>query len=258
MREIRMTSYLAAAATLSVAGALSLMPTPKTTAAFAGGDSTADHSAAAATPAASATVPSFAGDWRFDPARSDVPARPEGGRGGGGEGGRGRGGMGGGGGMGAGGFGRGGGGGGGGFGGGGGGFGGGGGRRGGGRNGGSGGAMSAGMGGGGGVRLPDLLQVAQTDSLVSLADSTGRTLEHITLVPMPPDTSAANHGIWSYAGAWKDGQLEVAHTNWRGMKIVDTLVLADDGHALVITTHVAGDDQMPARTFKRVYARVET
>ncbi len=110
-----------------------------------------------------------------------------------------------------------------------------------------------------GFRMPDRMHVEQTDSLVSLADSTGRVMERITLVAMPPDTAAANHGIFSYPGAWNaQHELEVAHTNWRGTKILDTYAIQDDGRSLVVTTHVAGDDRMPARTIKRVYARVES
>src|SRR5262249_36279559 len=151
-------------------------------------------------------APSLTGTWRFDPARSEVPRRLEGAARGGVRwgGGGGFGGMGGG--IG-------------------------GGRRGGGPGGARRGGPGAAPGASGfaGFRMPDVLHIAQTDSAVTLADSTDRMVERIALDAAPPDTSAANHGVWQYDGAWKDGALEVAHSNWRGLKIVDTYALEDDG-----------------------------
>jgi len=214
--------------------------------------------------------PDLNGQWRFEPKRSDaMPAPgaggehrgPRGGMGGegGGYGGR-HGGMGGGG-MGGGGFG-------------GGGFGGG--RGGPGGPGGMGGRGGAGgMGGRGGaggpgaaegdqgqgamhrpVRLPDLIHVTDTGEIVSFEDSTGTVLEEITTLGAAKDTLAHAPGAQVLAGEWRGDTLVVRHPSQRGAGATVTIRLEDKGDLLVFRTSLPAMGDMPARDFKRAYARV--
>jgi hypothetical protein len=207
-----------------------------------------------------AQVPDLTGYWRLDPKRSDTmrpdnggPERhgPRGGM----EGGMGRGGGGGGG------FG-------GGFGGHGGrgGYGGrGGGGMGGGMGRGPGGPEGAGQGGPGGpgggaeprpARLPELIHMTQTESVVSIEDSTGTVLQEITTLGGAPDTLAHAPNAQVSSGQWKGSQLVVERANPRGGKITQTVSLEDKGKLLVIRTKIEGSGDMPGREFKRAYARV--
>jgi len=189
---------------------------------------------ATATPAIS---PDLTGDWRLDPAHSDMP--PSGG--GGGEHGE-HGGGGGGGGWG----GHHGGGGGGGY---------------GGHHGGSGsqGANTASGGGGGGggrnARLPALIHITQTPTLVSFEDSTGVVLQEIATVAAVADTMTRAPGALHVSGTWTGGTLTVAHEGPRG-KVKETWQLEKSGAALDQVVAFESE-QMGARTMKRVYRRVE-
>lgn len=189
-------------------------------------------------------TPDLTGLWRLDAAHSDMMQRPEGGGpaggGPGGEMGRRRGGMGGGG-WGGGGMG--------------------GGRRGGGGWGDRGAGRGAEGEGGGApgsrpVRLPDLIHVTQTETLVSFEDSTGTVLQEITTLGSARDTLLHAPGASVVAGAWKDTALTVERQSPRG-KAVQTYALRDGGATLVVQTHIeASGGSMPARDFKRVYRRV--
>jgi len=204
--------------------------------------------------------PDLNGQWRLDPKRSDTMQRP--GEGSGGRGPRGaRGGWGGGGpGGGFGGGGRGG------FGGGRGGFGGGG-------RGGEG-DMGRGPGGESGrpegapseggearegrrpVRLPDLIHVTQTATIVSFEDSTGAVLQEVTTLGGGKDTLAHAPQAQVLTGEWKDDKLQVQRPGSGRMKMTETITLEDKGTLLVIRTKIESSGDMPAREFKRAYRRV--
>jgi hypothetical protein len=198
----------------------------------------------------SAGPPDLTGDWRLDPKHSDTPQRPGGGFGGGGGGG-------GGGRMGR----RGGGG--GGWGGGGGGWSG----RGGGRHGGGGeGGGEGGAGENGGdpsgsavgrpVRLPDLMRVTQTATVVSFADSSGAVLREIAEVPAGADTLPHAPGAEHLSGQWKGSKLVIQRTGPRDSKIIETISLENKGRSLQIDTKIEPGSERPSREFKRVYNRV--
>jgi hypothetical protein len=190
--------------------------------------------------------PNLTGQWRLDPRRSDTMQRPEaggaergarGGRGGWGEGG-GRGGRGAWGGRGGGGSGF-------------------GGRGGEGRMGpGRGGDQGPGEVGPRPVRLPDVMHVTQTESVVSFEDSTGVVLEEITTISVKEDTLAHAPGAQVLSGQWKDDKLEVERTGPRGGKVTQTITLEKDGKSLVIHTKMESSGDMPPREFKRVYQKV--
>ena len=206
--------------------------------------------------------PDLTGQWRLDPKRSDTMQRPSGdsesrgggrgmrgpgGMGGGGMGGRG--GMGGGGGMG-------------------------------GRGGMGGGDMGGpgGMGGGRGgrgarpsgdaegpggatagtrpVRLPDLMHVTQTASVVSFEDSSGTVLQEITTLGGAKDTLSHAPKAQVLTGEWKSDKLQVQRPGRGEMKMTETLTLEDKGDLLVIRTKIESSGDLPAREFKRAYRRV--
>ena len=178
--------------------------------------------------------PDLSGEWRLDAAHSDLPQRPPGGGGGYGGGG--------GGGWGGGGYG--------------------------GHGGGHRGHGDGGWGGGGGaeasgsdasrprpVRLPALMHVTATPTLVSVEDSTGAVLEEIATVSAEADTFAHAPGALHLAGRWKGDKLVIEREGPRG-KVTETISLEDKGAALVFHTKVESSGDMPSREFKRVYRKV--
>ena len=185
--------------------------------------------------------PDLTGDWRLDAAHSDAPPGPGSGadmRGGrGGPGGRGGGGRVGGGGRG--------------------GFGG---RRGGDGAGGAGrggeGPDGAGFAGGRPGRLPDLMHITQTRTLVSFEDTTGHVIREITTVSAEADTFAHVPGVLRLTGVWKGDHLVVQRSGGRGGSMTETITLEGDGHTLKIDTKLESGGSTPSREFKRVYQRV--
>ena len=186
--------------------------------------------------------PDLTGQWRLDSRRSDTMRRPEGGgerrggsggRGGGGEwGGRGEGGAG---------------------------------------EPGRGGRGSAGRSGGGRggdegparggprlARLPDVMHVTQTGSIVSFEDSSGAVVQEITTVDAKEDTLVHAPGAQVMRGEWKGGGLEVQRPGPRGAKVTQIITLEDEGKSLVIRTRMESSGSMPARDLKRVYRRTES
>ena len=205
--------------------------------------------------AASNTSPDLTGDWQLDPAHSDMPPSGGGGEhgehGGGGGGGGGGGHHGGGGGYGGGGYGGGGGG----YGGGGGGRGG---HHGGGGGGGTGSANAEGSGGGRGgrgPRLPALIHITQTPTLVSFEDSSGVVLQEIATVAAAADTMTRAPGALHVAGTWDSGKLTVTHEGPNG-KVKETWQLEKSGDAIDQVVAFQSE-QSGSRTMKRVYRRVE-
>jgi hypothetical protein len=181
--------------------------------------------------------PDLSGEWRLDPARSDMPKR--GGGSGGPRGGR----MGGGGGWGGGTGGE--------------------GHRGGRRGGGGGGGREsggpeAGQEGGGmrPGRLPEDFRIQQGEGALWFADSTGTSLLEINTGNAGADTSARAKDVQQLTGHWKGSHLVVQHPSWRGGKITETYSIDSNANTLTIRTQVDSDGTMPAMDFKRVYARV--
>lgn len=171
------------------------------------------------------------GEWRLDPAHSDMPPAGGGERSGGAHGGHGEHG----------------------------GYGGGGGGGWGGHHGGEG--ASAGSGGGGAgsggrsARLPALIHITQTPSLVSFEDSSGVVLQEIATVAAVADTMTRAPGALHVAGTWAAGTLTVSHEGPRG-KVTETWKLEPSGAALDQVVAFESPD-MGSRTMKRVYRRVE-
>lgn len=199
--------------------------------------------------------PDLTGMWRLDPARSDQPRGPEGGSAMRGPGGRaGRGGFGGRGGAGP-------------TGGPGGGDAGWGGRGGGGPQGEMGrsprGEGPGGERGGGDegrtaarpVRLPDLMHVTQTGTIVSFEDSTGKVIQEITTLTGGKDTLAHAPGAQVASGVWRDAGLVVERQSPRGGRITQVVTLEDKGNLLVVRVKIDMGGDMPAREMKRAYRR---
>jgi len=177
-----------------------------------------------------AKPPDLTGDWQLDPRRSDALPGP-GGAGGGGDhqggghhGGGGHGGWGGHGGGGGGEAGE-----------------------------GGGGERGAGASAARPVRLPDVMHITQTRTMVSFEDTTGHVLREITTVSAQADTFAHAPGALQAKGEWKGEQLVVEGSGQRG-KLTETITLEDKGQSLVIHTRLEGNGQ--SREFKRVYTLV--
>jgi hypothetical protein len=106
------------------------------------------------------------------------------------------------------------------------------------------------------VRLPDLMHVTQTASVVSFEDSSGTVLQEITTLGAAEDTLMHSPGAQVVSGAWKGEKLVIERTGRRGMKVTETITLEDKGGLLVIRTKMESTGNMPAREMKRVYRRV--
>ena len=183
--------------------------------------------------------PDLTGEWRLDPGRSQLPPRPDarGPHRGGWMGRMGHGG----------------------------GWGGGGARYGGGDTDGDGGVSAevGARGGGHGSRdvagrpmpLPDRMHVAQSDSLIEIADSTGMAIADIATGAAPTDGDSSPFRIERLPGEWKGSRLEVRRDLHDTVRITDTWELKDRGRTLEIGTRVAADDG-PTLDFKRVYVKV--
>jgi hypothetical protein len=185
-----------------------------------------------------AKAPDLSGTWRMDRTRSDVPQRPGEGRGSRGPR------------MGGGGWG-------------------------GGRGGGRGGMEGGGRGGSGrggwrggsdrdgadqararGPRLPEILHVTETATLVSLEDTTGAVVEEIATVAAEADTFARAPGAEHLSGRWDGDKLVFELPAREGPAVTESITLEDKGKSLVIHTELAATEERPARSFNRVYRRV--
>jgi hypothetical protein len=109
------------------------------------------------------------------------------------------------------------------------------------------------------VRLPDLMHITQTETVVSFEDSTGTVLQEITTMGTAKDTLLHSPGAAVIAGAWSDTALVVERQGPRGGKVTQSYALQDRGATLVIETRMESPDgAMPAREFKRVYRKAES
>jgi hypothetical protein len=179
-------------------------------------------------------TPDLTGTWRFEPKRSDSMQRPEGGsmehgpRGGMGRGDRGPGGPGGNAERGP-------------------------------RGGGPGGPGGSGPPDGTArpPRLPDLMHVTMTATLVSFEDSTGKVLQEITTLAGAADQQGHAPGAQVLTGEWKSGQLEIQRPGRGEMKVTETITLEENGALLVIRTAMPAFGDRPARERKHVYRRVD-
>jgi hypothetical protein len=199
------------------------------------------------------TPPDLTGNWKLDPAHSTMPQRPEGGGphgdragghgwgGGGGWSGGGSGGWSGGTGHHGGGMGH--------------------------RHGGEGGEAGGGGGGEGKgdrgarngarpPRLPDVMHITETATIVSFEDSTGAVVMEIATVPPDADTLAQAPGAQHMVGGWKGDKLIVTRDGPNDSKMTETIALTDKGQSLVVETKVESNNDSPPRDFKRVYKKV--
>jgi hypothetical protein len=107
------------------------------------------------------------------------------------------------------------------------------------------------------VRLPDLMHVTQTASVVSFEDSNGTVLREITTLGGAKDTLSHAPRARVLTGEWKSGTLQVLRPGRGEMKMTDTLTLEEKGDLLVIHTKIESSGDLPAREFKRAYRRVK-
>lgn len=104
------------------------------------------------------------------------------------------------------------------------------------------------------VRLPELMHVTQTSSIVSVEDSSGAVVEEIATVPAAADTLARAPGAFHTLGQWTGEHLVVTRPAMGGTTVTETVSLEDKGQSLVIQTDMQRNGQ--SRSIKRVYRRV--
>jgi len=107
------------------------------------------------------------------------------------------------------------------------------------------------------ARLPDLMHVTMTATLVSFEDSTGKVLQEITTLAGAADQQAHAPGAQVLSGEWKSGKLEIQRPGRGEMKMTETITLEEKGALLVIRTSMPAFGDRPARERKRVYRRVD-
>jgi len=121
-----------------------------------------------------------------------------------------------------------------------------------------------GMGGGGRgpggaarpPRLPDLLHVTMTSTLVSFEDSTGKVLQEVTTLAGTADRQGHAPGALVLSGVWRGGKLETQRPGPGGSQVTETITLEENGALLVLRTAMPAFGDRPARERKRVYRRV--
>jgi hypothetical protein len=106
------------------------------------------------------------------------------------------------------------------------------------------------------VRLPDLMHVTQTASVVSFEDSSGAVLQEITTLGGAKDMLSHAPKAQVLTGEWKSDMLQVQRPGRGEMKVTETISLEDKGALLVIRTKIESSGDLPAREFKRAYRRV--
>ena len=107
------------------------------------------------------------------------------------------------------------------------------------------------------VRLPDLIHVTHTESVVSIEDSTGTVLQEITTLGGAKDTLAHAPRAQVLAGGWQGEKLVVQRTGPGGGKATTTVAFEEKGDLLVIRTKLESSGDLPVREFKRAYRRVK-
>ena len=106
------------------------------------------------------------------------------------------------------------------------------------------------------ARLPDLMHVTMTATLVSFEDSTGKVLQEITTLAGAADRQAHAPGAQVLSGEWKSDKLEIQRPGRGEMKVTEAITLEEKGALLVIRTAMPAFGDRPAREHKRVYRRV--
>jgi hypothetical protein len=105
------------------------------------------------------------------------------------------------------------------------------------------------------ARLPERIRIEQAAGGVSIADSTGLTLERIATGKS--EARVEGNTVPSVTGEWNKGRLQVVREGRRG-RITQTFSLEEDGRTLVIQTKTESNGPGPSREFKRVYRRMST
>jgi hypothetical protein len=107
------------------------------------------------------------------------------------------------------------------------------------------------------VRLPDVMHVTQTASIVSFEDSSGTVLREITTLGGAKDTLSHAPKAQVLTGEWRSGTLQVQRPGRGERKMTETITLEEKGDLLVIHTKIESSGDLPAREFKRAYRRVK-
>jgi hypothetical protein len=103
--------------------------------------------------------------------------------------------------------------------------------------------------------LPDLVRVAQTEQVLSFADSAGTVRQEIALPTREPGAVAHAVGARVFKGKWKGKKLEAQFTEPGGMKLTQTMTLAERGEVLVVTSKMGSSGGMPPREDRIYYRR---
>jgi hypothetical protein len=103
--------------------------------------------------------------------------------------------------------------------------------------------------------LPDRMRVAQSDSLIEIADSTGMAIADLATGAAPPEVDSSPFRTERLPGEWKGSRLTVSRDLHGAVRITDTWELKDKGRTLEIGTRVVPEDG-PTLDFKRVYRKV--
>jgi len=107
------------------------------------------------------------------------------------------------------------------------------------------------------MRLPHRMHVTQTAQRVSFEDSTGAVVREIVITVAEADTFMHAPMADVVHGRWNKQKLETQRPGRFDTPIVETYTVEGNGKRLVIRTELPGNEQMPARTLKRVYGRAE-
>jgi hypothetical protein len=109
-------------------------------------------------------------------------------------------------------------------------------------------------------RLPDRFTLVQTAGLLQMTDSTGTEVRRIVTTgdaaPAPGGSNEKAGEVAPLQGHWKGEDLEIELGGPNGGGLTQTMVLADGGNTLKVTTRVTPAGDRSPFEFTRVYARV--
>jgi len=101
------------------------------------------------------------------------------------------------------------------------------------------------------------MSVTQTEQVLCFADSAGTMRQEIVLPTHESDSPAHVAGARVFRGKWKGKKLEARFTERGGMKLTQTMTLAERGEVLVVRSKAGSSDGMPSREDRVYYRRTK-
>jgi hypothetical protein len=99
------------------------------------------------------------------------------------------------------------------------------------------------------------MRVTQSEQVLCFVDSAGAVRQEIALPTREPGAVSHAAGARVLQGRWKGKKLEASFTERGGMKLTQTMTLAERGEVLVVRSKLGAAGDMPAREDRIYYRR---